>query len=497
MSPFSIYRTPDIRRLMGVLVVYLLLSLATMAYFSWIGMVIPIVRPDTGFALGVLLLWGPRYWPATFIAAMLAKLWLGYTLWGALLVGAGVSLGAGLGAWLLTRDKAFDPEIPSFRDFGRLLLWAGLIGASVSAITGTVAAHGAGLIDRHAFANALVRGWMGDALGVLVIAPLLLVWRVPPGDWLGRRRLIGVVLYFFVSFLAGQAIFLGWFTYPLGKVALGYWMFLFVVWGAARFGPHSVVIVLLMVLVQALWGSALGVGFFASDIARTQLSNVWFYLVALSTVGMGLASTVTAFKRVEQEVRDLAHHDPLTGLPNRLLLSDRIGQAIATAKRERHRMAVIFHDLDNFKPVNDAYGHRVGDLLLKEVAGRVQESVRRSDTVGRVGGDEFVIVLPMLEDVRDATQVAEKIHDALLRPFVIEGNAINISTSIGIALYPEHGETEATLTGNADNAMYFAKQNGRNNIQVYAVEMSNSVDRRAGPAARRPVPRLPEPVRGR
>lgn len=472
MNPLTAYRAIDIPRLIGVAAAYLLISQATAQYFAAVGIFTAIIRPGAGFALGVLLLAGRRYWPAIFIGSLISNVVQHYSLFDSFLLAGGVSLSAALGAWLLKRRGWFDLTIPAFRDFARLVFWGGFIGSSVSAVTGAIALFHATPAGSDAFASTLVHWWMGSALGVLVVAPLLLIWKVPPRNWLKKETLAKVSLYFLTAFLAGQAIFLGWFALLLGKVALGYWMFLFVVWGAAQFGPHSVVILLVMTTVQALMGAFLGVGFFGADIAKTGLLNFWFYLFALSTVGMGLASRVTAFKRVEQAVRDLAHHDPLTGLPNRLLLTDRIDQAISNAKREKNRVAIIFHDLDHFKPVNDDFGHRIGDLLLQEVAVRVKDSIRESDTVGRIGGDEFVIVLPAIVDIEDAMQVALKIHDALLRSFNIEGRVINISTSIGMALYPEHGGDETSLTVNADNAMYFAKQKGRNNIQVFAPEMS-------------------------
>jgi diguanylate cyclase (GGDEF)-like protein len=137
------------------------------------------------------------------------------------------------------------------------------------------------------------------------------------------------------------------------------------------------------------------------------------------------------------------------------------------AKRDKRRVGIIFHDLDHFKPVNDAYGHRVGDLLLRAVAERVQERVRASDTVGRIGGDEFVIVLPDIADVSDILVVAEKMREALRQSFVIEGHVLHLSTSIGISIYPEHGTTESELIVNADNAMYCAKRRGRDGFCVY------------------------------
>ncbi len=189
----------------------------------------------------------------------------------------------------------------------------------------------------------------------------------------------------------------------------------------------------------------------------------------------GFAQDVTTRKNAEGKIRHLAHYDPLTDLPNRTLFSDRLQQALAIAKRDRSRLALMFIDLDKFKPINDELGHHVGDLLLKEAAKRMQDSVRESDTVARIGGDEFVVLLPIIEMEQDAVLVADKIRGALNQPFVLVGKALNISSSTGIAVYPEHGKDETQLMKNADIAMYYAKENGRNSVRLYSNDLTGIV----------------------
>ncbi len=176
-------------------------------------------------------------------------------------------------------------------------------------------------------------------------------------------------------------------------------------------------------------------------------------------------------KEMKQKYQHLAHHDMLTGLPNRSLLTDRLHQMLAQARRSTTQGALIYMDLDRFKPVNDTLGHDVGDLVLKEIAQRLLASVRESDTIARIGGDEFVILLPSIENRQDASTVAEKIRAALALPFLSNSHTIHIGCSIGIAVYPEHGTDEINLMKNADIAMYQAKQNGRNNVQIFHENM--------------------------
>jgi diguanylate cyclase (GGDEF)-like protein/PAS domain S-box-containing protein len=180
------------------------------------------------------------------------------------------------------------------------------------------------------------------------------------------------------------------------------------------------------------------------------------------------ARDITERKKAAERVHHLANYDLLTDLPNRALLNDRLQQALAKARRDSARMALMFLDLDKFKPVNDRLGHNVGDLLLKEVAVRMQCCVRESDTVARVGGDEFVVLLPSVEDEHASQMVAQKILATLEQPFVLAGHQIHISASIGIAIYPEHGEDEHLLIKSADQAMYQAKHGGGSALVSYS-----------------------------
>ena len=181
----------------------------------------------------------------------------------------------------------------------------------------------------------------------------------------------------------------------------------------------------------------------------------------------GISTDISERKDIEEHMQHMAQYDALTHLPNRALFNDRLQQAIAAAQRNKARLALMFIDLDKFKPVNDTYGHGVGDLLLKDVALRIQDCLRESDTAARIGGDEFVILLPAIETQQDAGKVGEKILHALNQPFALAGHTLQISASIGVAVYPEHGKDEKLLVKSADIAMYHAKKNGRNNVKMY------------------------------
>jgi diguanylate cyclase (GGDEF)-like protein/PAS domain S-box-containing protein len=180
-----------------------------------------------------------------------------------------------------------------------------------------------------------------------------------------------------------------------------------------------------------------------------------------------IARDVTEHRQFERKLAEMATHDSLTGLPNRILLGDRFTVALALSRRTRNRLAVLMLDLDRFKVVNDSMGHDVGDKLLKAVGERLEVTMRKSDTVARIGGDEFVLVLPQIPHPDEAAKFAQRILDAFREPFIFDGHRLNITTSIGIAVYPEGGKEIESLLKSADIAMYWAKEQGRDIYRFY------------------------------
>jgi diguanylate cyclase (GGDEF)-like protein len=214
-------------------------------------------------------------------------------------------------------------------------------------------------------------------------------------------------------------------------------------------------------------------------VAETTLAASDDQLVRLQEANAHLVvATIEAHKLAEQvqtakaDMDHLAHHDVLTDLPNRILLQDRLGQAIELARRQCRQLAVMFMDLDQFKHINDSLGHAVGDQLLQSVAHRLVGCVRQSDTISRQGGDEFVLLLPTIEHAEDAALSAQKILAAFALPHHIDGHDLRIGVSIGISIYPGDGEDLETLIKSADTAMYHAKESGRNNYQFFEQSMN-------------------------
>jgi diguanylate cyclase (GGDEF)-like protein len=190
---------------------------------------------------------------------------------------------------------------------------------------------------------------------------------------------------------------------------------------------------------------------------------------------LGWFLDISHIKDHEAELSRIAHFDGLTGIPNRLLLSDRMNQGIAQTSRENNMMAVCYLDLDGFKPINDTYGHAVGDLVLIEIAKRIENCIRGADTVARLGGDEFVVLLLGQEKGRESLATLERLLASISEPIIVKNKSITVSASIGVSIYPLDDEDPDTLLRHADQSMYFAKQSGKNRFHIY----DPAVDRQA------------------
>ncbi len=198
----------------------------------------------------------------------------------------------------------------------------------------------------------------------------------------------------------------------------------------------------------------------------------------LESLERTVADRTAELREAQARAQHLADHDALTGLPNRRLLEDRLTQALAMSHRNREHTAVMFVDLDRFKAINDTLGHAVGDVLLKEVSQRLVNQLRTGDTICRIGGDEFVLVLPQIKRTSDVAQVAHKVIEQLSLPLIVEERELVVTPSIGIAVFPDDGRDAETLIRNADAAMYHAKEAGRANYQFFTEQMNQAASRR-------------------
>lgn len=229
---------------------------------------------------------------------------------------------------------------------------------------------------------------------------------------------------------------------------------------------------------QRMWNSLETHGYWRGEVwSRRKTGELFLELLTITAITddegntthyAGLFTDITQNRKNEEQIRQLAYYDALTGVPNRRLLEDRLDHAIRHAHRKEVRLAVMFIDLDHFKEVNDTLGHAVGDDLLLQFTARVKDCLREDDTLARIGGDEFIVLLPEMERLSYVLAVADRLIEVNRQPYQINGNQISVSSSIGISLYPEDGTTVQELINGADIAMYRAKRDGKNCYKLFA-----------------------------
>ena len=733
MHPSAIYRWADVPGLLGFAAAYALLIKLNLTYLTADGNISPVWLPS-GLGLAALLIGGKKYWPAIPVAAMVTYLSVGRSLPVALCIASSNAIEPLLAVWLLSRIRHFNPKLQFAGDY----LWLIFIGALVAALAAFIGATGltmAGILPRDAVILEWMSWWRGNLFGIAILTPALLIWRNWPSFW---TRSIGrgfeASMFILLAFLTSLVAFHGWTPQSVSGFPLGYLMFLFVSWGALRFGRHGVTLILLMSAIQGILGSLDGVGFFATDI-NTGLANFWLFMMSMTVVGIVLATTIlhhrrdagalresesrlhaildhapvgiwlvgpdgkyrfvnrrfcastgipesaflntrhlpdllgeevaanfmasdrtcltqdapfvsvepvtlvdgkphqleitksrlrntkgevigvigisvdvtarrqaeealresealwsfalegggdcvwdwnlqtnevllskggkrmfgfaddeignsmaewnarvhpddivrllvhigdffrekqdrfaaeyrvrckdgswkwiltrgmvahrsddgtvvrmigthtdlTERKQAEETIQRQANYDALTQLPNRRLFRDRLEQTIRSSKRDRSQFVLMLIDLDHFKEVNDTMGHDAGDFLLVDAAQRIQHCMRESDTVARMGGDEFVVILPDVDDTASIERIALTIIEKLAAPFLLGEEKAFISASIGITLYPNDAGSMETLLKNADQAMYVAKSLGRNRFSYFTPVLQENAQKR-------------------
>ena len=592
------------KRLAGLTLVYALLTEVCVRYLSQNGL-ISVVWLPAGLALAAFLVRGPQVAVWIFAGDLLATWLRGEPLTLALLIAVGNTVAAWLGAHLLTMAPRFDLLMRSLRDYW-LVVVASTVSCALSAFLGVAGLRYFGRIRDEQLASSLVSWWAGDAIGVLLLVPLLMVWRVRPPDWARSARLLEALLMLVLALLVGQAVFAGWLPGGLRLAGEPYWLFVVVAACTPRLWRHGISVMVLLFAVQGMSGVIFGTGMFAGETPEQRLVSYWLYMATLSVFGMASATyferlqraqarsqeqeatyrsqfmdnsavmllfeldgqlidandaavrfygfdkaellrqnlyrlslrttaevrdtlesvptsgggrfesqhrmadgsvrdvvvsnspvrmgerhvmhaivfDITDQKRAEAEIENLAFFDPLTRLPNRRLLLDRLEKTLPAALRSKSQGALLFIDLDNFKTLNDSHGHEKGDAMLRETGQRLVDCVRAGDTVARLGGDEFVVMLQDLSTqgsvaAAQVKAVGAKVLAALKVPYLLDGVEYHGSCSVGMAMFGHGGETAEELFKRADMALYEAKGAGRNLARFFDPAMQAAMVERS------------------
>lgn len=575
--------------IIGLTVLYVLTAKMGLA-LSVVGENVTFIWPPSGLSLAALLVFGYRLWPGIALGSFIVNALTSVPLYTAIGIAIGNTLEAVVGAYLLNRYAGAEGfSLDRVRGVFSLIVLAAGCSTMVSATLGVISLCFGGIVPWADFAAVWRVWWMGDAMGNLVFAPVLLVWRRSTNPAWSKYKTAEALLLLLALLLVGALVFSEW-LYPLLRLRpLAFTTFPLIVWAALRFGMRGAALSSLLATLLALGGTLAGLGPFGDMPMVDRLILLWLYANTAAVTGLVLAASlqeraiaqmqyrslirqssegififdadtrqlteanpklldmlgrtesdigrlyigdiltdrlssvldaiertlvrsqnaliecsyrhrdgteiateiaasevyigarrlimvsardITERKRAEEQIRHLAQHDALTDLPNRLLLQDRLEQALLQTPRGRQQLALLFLDLDRFKTINDTLGHDIGDELLQAVGQRLHDCVRLGDTVARQGGDEFVIVAPSIQQPEAAAQVARQVIDAMSIPFTVREYKLHVSPSIGISIFPLDGDNAQTLMKNADTAMYQAKLAGGNVYRFYATSMN-------------------------
>ena len=416
--------------------------------------------PGAGLTLGVLVAMPRERWPAllagVFVAELVVDLAIPVSPGAALIWAVANTAEPLVGALLLTRAGRLE-GLPTVSVVLRFVLGAVLAGPFVGA---TLGASAAAVTGTAPFWPTWPRWWIGDGIGVLAVAPALFTRRRP--DLAHARRLerwsilVGLAAVTIATVLPWQE--------EAWAQGLPFLLAPTLVLGAMRLGPRTAAISLAVSATAINAVTASGHGPFALVgthgglvVAQVCVAGAAFAMHTVSALNRDLLTV----QQVEEMLRVQALHDDLTGLANRRMLDEQLGRALAGLRRGGRHVALVMVDLDRFKAINDQHGHAAGDAVLVEVAGRLRSVVRPDDTVARIGGDEFVVLLPDLADVGTAVDCLRRIEQAVSRPMVWSGGELELSASVGLSSTSDPDESADEVMASADHAMYAMKRRPR------------------------------------
>jgi diguanylate cyclase (GGDEF)-like protein len=422
------------------------------------------VWPPTGIALSALLIGGSALWPAILLGAFLANL----ATTGVVVSSVGIAVGntaeAVVGAYLVNRFANGRHAINRAQDIVKFALLAGGISTTISATLGVISLLAGRLLATGTYNAVWVTWWLGDLCGAVIVAPVVLLWSAEPHLRWNRRQVSEAAVVLLMLVAGGLAVF-GGLVRPNPLIFLALPLLL---WPAFRFGPRETASAALLLAAIAVAGTLRGYGPFVLESPNESLLQLQSFMGVNAVTAVAVAAVVKERKRLESSLAHLADHDSLTDVLTRRRFQEELAQQVAHSQRYGTPGAVLFVDLDNFKSVNDRLGHGAGDQILIRVAKLLRRRLRDSDFLGRLGGDEFAILLPRADGAQ-AEAVAAQVLQAIASDHTpVDGKAVDIGASIGIALIPEHGGSVEELLAHADAAMFEAKAAGRNLSRVYA-----------------------------
>ncbi len=429
--------------------------------FAFTNQSVTSIWAPTGIALAAVLIWGYRMWPAIWLGAFLANITTAGPVLSDLAIATGNTLEAVVGAFLLSRVAGFRPSLERVRDVVSLVVFAGLLSTAISATIGVTSLSAAGLVPEGQILSTWRIWWFGDLGGDLVVAPVLLIFASRPvlrhRPWVRTEAVALAVAFVAVT----------WIVFST-RVSFAYVVIVFLLWIGLRFQQPGTAVAGLIASGIAIWATAHGRGPFVGGSADAELLRAQLFVGVAMTSGLVTSALNTERTRAVQRLQQLADHDPLTGVMNRRRFTEELDGWIGYSHRYGGQGAVLVIDVDHFKSINDAFGHAVGDQALERLGALLRERVRGTDVVGRLGGDEFTVLLPRA-DVEQSLALATSVLDKLRSEGTVTmtGRSIEVTASIGVAHFGQGaGLDSQQVLRDADMAMYEAKEAGRDRVHV-------------------------------
>ena len=413
------------------------------------------VWPPTGIAIAALLILGYRVWPGIFLGAFLVNLTTAGTIATSLGIATGNTLEALLGAYLVFRFAHGRESFHRTRDIFKFTFLAAMVATAIAATFGVTSLILGSIAHFVDFNSMWWTWWQGDAVGAIVVAPLILLWSERPWfPWSWSQVAEAIALLGLLE-LVGMSIFGGLLPIPLRGLPLEYLCIPLLIWAAVRFGPREAAASVAVLSAIAIYGTLHSYGPFVRISRNQSLLLLQAFMAVMSIMTLVLAAEVAERKRSMENARQMAHSDSLTGLANYRCLLDVLESECRRSARTKRSFAILLLDLDGLKKINDQHGHGVGSRALQRLAFVLRLNCRDVDTAARYGGDEFAVVLPEA-DSETAEHVARRITSLLAN----DKKEPRISASVGVASFPHDGTSPSELLDAADRALY-SKKNSR------------------------------------
>ena len=448
------------------------------------GNITPVWIPS-GIILAAVLMKGHRVWIGIFLGAFAGNVFSYFntdsvqTIINSLIAGTANGIGDALcavvGGFLILKTTKTNFPFTKTEYLFKFLIFGVVIGALISAFFGVTTLCMTNFVSWDKYVELFLTWSIGDGVGILLITPMILSWSEK-----NNKKSVKLETIIYAVILIGTTFYsFGFFTNGV-KSASSEYMGLFtllplIMWSAFRFDLFITNSSIVVAASIAVVSTSLNVGWFIESKLNNALIELQFFISILAITILILNSVLIEKNTSEERLKYLAHHDPLTNLPNKLLFNLYLDKSIQNSIRNETLLAIIFVDLDRFKQVNDSFGHLVGDLLLQQVAERLKKSIRANDTISRISGDEFVILLENIENPVNVRVVLDKLISIFEKPFIIQENKIYMRSSMGVSMFPRDGKDASELIRNADIAMYRAKESGRNTYQFFTQELMNEV----------------------